>query len=169
MNYPDAREKFVNTWGSLGSNWGINKTMAQIHALLLISERPVCTEDVMDELNISRGNANMNIRALVDWGLVQKEIISGDRKDYFTAGKDIWKVAIQIIRERRRRELEPVMSILANMKDVEGSEEDKEKIEQFKTMIEDLDQFTTRVDKMLETLLREDRNWFQKNIIKLLT
>ncbi len=169
MEYKEARQKFIGTWGSLGSNWGINKTMAQIHALLLISEIPVCTEDIMDELSISRGNANMNIRALIDWGLVHREVVPGERKDFFTAGKDIWKVALQIIRERRRRELEPVMSILSNMKDINASKGEQAKLDEFNKVIEDLDGFTGKVDKMLETLLKSDKNWFQKNIIRLLT
>ena len=167
MQYDEAREKFVTAWGSLGSNWGINKTMAQIHALLLISEKPLSTEDIMEEIQISRGNANMNIRALIDWGLLNKVIVTGERKDFFTAGKDIWKVAIQIIRERRKRELEPVMNILIQMKNIEG--DDKNKIDEFNNVIHELEDFTLRVDKMLGTLINSDKNWFKKNIIKLLT
>ena len=73
MNLEEAKNKFIQSWGTLGSQWGINRTMSQIHALLLVSAEPLSAEDVMEQLNISRGNANMNLRALMDWGLVTKE------------------------------------------------------------------------------------------------
>lgn len=72
MEFKEAKNKFVQTWGALGSQWGINKTMAQIHALLMVSNEAVSMEDIMDELQISRGNASMNLRALMDWGIVYK-------------------------------------------------------------------------------------------------
>ena len=72
MQLTEAKEKFVQSWGSLGSQWGINRTMAQIHALLLVSHEALSTEDIMETLQISRGNANMNIRELINWQLVQK-------------------------------------------------------------------------------------------------
>ena len=84
MDYKDAKEKFISTWGSLGSLWGINKAMAQIQALLFISTEPLSMESVMEELKISRGNTSMNLRQLMDWGIVTKVIISGERKEFFT-------------------------------------------------------------------------------------
>ena len=80
MELAEARQKFIHSWGVLGSNWGINKTMAQIHALLLISNEPISTEDIMEELQISRGNTNMNVRTLMDWGIVTKEHKIGEWK-----------------------------------------------------------------------------------------
>ena len=70
MELPEAKERFIQAWGGFGSQWGINRSMAQVHALLLVSPDPLSTEDVMEQLNISRGNANMNLRALIDWNLV---------------------------------------------------------------------------------------------------
>ena len=96
MNYHEGKHKFIQAWGTLGSSWGINKVMAQIHALLLISPKSLTTDDIMEELKISRGNANMNIRALMDWGIVEKELIVGERKDHYRAGKDIWELARQV-------------------------------------------------------------------------
>ena len=89
MELTSHQQKFIDTWGTLVTNWGINKTMAQIHALLMISEKPLTTEGMMGVLLISRGNTNMNLRALVEWGLASKEMISGDRKDFYSAKKDI--------------------------------------------------------------------------------
>ena len=83
MEFKESKEKFIQSWGVLGSSWGINRTMAQIHALLLISPEILSTEEIMDELQISRGNANMNIRGLMDWGIVTKHFKTGERKDFF--------------------------------------------------------------------------------------
>ena len=124
MKLEEAKEKFVNAWGTLGNNWGINRTMAQVHALLLVSAGPLSAEDIMAELNISRGNANMNIRELINWGLVYRKHQSGQRKEFFEAEKDIWKVAKVILIERKKRELDPVFKILAEVGTVEESKKD---------------------------------------------
>ena len=87
MNYSASREKFIETWGTLGSQWGINKSIAQIQALLLIAPSPLTTDDIMEELKMSRGNASMSIRQLLDWGIIYKKSIAGDRKEYFIAEK----------------------------------------------------------------------------------
>src|SRR5271163_2942662 len=91
MQLAEAKAKFIADWGRFGTNWGINRTMAQIHALLLVSPDALSAEEVMEQLSISRGNANMNLRELMDWGLVQKVIVPGERKEFFSAEKDIWK------------------------------------------------------------------------------
>ena len=105
MEYKEAKEKFILSWGVLGKNWGINRTMAQVHALLLISPEALSAEEIMAELNISRGNANMNVRTLIDWGIVTKVVKSGERKEFFFSDKDIWDLAKQIMVERRKREI----------------------------------------------------------------
>ena len=102
MKLIESKEKFINAWGTLATSWGINRTMAQVHALLLVSPDALSAEEVMEELTISRGNANMNIRTLIDWGLVFKETRSGQRREYFVAEEDIWKVFKQIAKERRK-------------------------------------------------------------------
>ena len=125
MKLPEARQQFISSWGAFGTHWGINRTMAQIHALLLVSPDPLTQDDIMEELNISRGNTNMNIRELINWGLVERVILSGERKEYFTAEKDIWKVVKQIVKERKKRELEPMMQLLDKLEDVEVDKKDK--------------------------------------------
>ena len=107
-----AREEFISQWGSIGSAWGINRTMAQIHALLMTSPHPLCTDDVMAELRISRGNANINLRDLVGWGLIRTVLRKGERKEFFEAEKDVWKMFCIIARERKRREISPAMAVL---------------------------------------------------------
>ena len=115
MQVNEAKQQFIQAWGTLGSNWGINRTMSQVHALLLLAEEPLSTDEIMADLQISRGNANMNVRALIEWGLVSKILKPGDRKEYFVAEKQISKVARQIARERRKRELQPVLTTLAEI------------------------------------------------------
>ena len=82
MKLTEAKQQFISSWGAFGTNWGINRTMAQIHALLLVSADPLTQDDIMEELNISRGNVNMNIRELISWGLVERVILTGERKEY---------------------------------------------------------------------------------------
>jgi DNA-binding transcriptional regulator GbsR (MarR family) len=101
-------DRFVEFWGQMASNWGINPTMARTYALLYCVDRPLNTDDIMERLQISRGSANMNLRSLVDWDLVEKESVSGSRKDHYRAEKDVWQVTARIIEERERREVRPV-------------------------------------------------------------
>jgi DNA-binding transcriptional regulator GbsR (MarR family) len=108
----DARARFVESWGQMGTAWGINKTMARMHALLMIAEKPLTTDDVMKALSVSRGNANMNLRALVDWGIVRRVSLPGERKEYFASEKDVWTMCCRIARERKKREIEPVIGAL---------------------------------------------------------
>ncbi len=165
MKLEEARDKFIQAWGTLGSKWGINRTMAQVHALLLISPEPLSAEDIMSQLNISRGNANMNVRALIDWGIVYKELKPGERREFFVAEKDIWEVAKRISIERRRRELEPIIRILGQVKEVE---ETHEEAEEFTAMIGTLEKFSTKADKALERMVKADEHWFFGTFTKLL-
>ncbi len=164
MTLNEQQQKFVHTWGTLGTNWGINKTMAQLHALLMISEKPMSTEQMMETLQISRGNTNMNVRALVEWGLASKEMISGDRRDFYSAKKDIWVVARQIAKQRRKRELEPVIAALVELK---GETEKSKENEELLNRVNDIEDFAIKVDNMLEKFEKSDENWFYKVLLKL--
>src|SRR4051812_14548937 len=108
----EAREEFVSQWGAIGSSWGVNRTMAQIHALLMTVSRAMSTDEIMEELQISRGNANTNLRDLAGWGLIRTVLRKGERKEYFEAEKDVWKMFCIVTRERRRREIAPAMEVL---------------------------------------------------------
>ena len=107
-SYLAARDKFVQLWGNMASSWGINKTMSQIHALLYAESEALHTDEIMSILDISRGNANMNLRRLLDWELIHKVQFEGDRKDYFSAETDVWKIVNTIISERQQREIAPI-------------------------------------------------------------
>ena len=166
MEFKTAKDKFVQAWGTLGNKWGVNRTMAQIHALLLISPNPLSAEDVMGELSISRGNANMNLRALMDWNLVYREIIQGERRDFFVAEKDMYKVAMRILKERRKRELEPVVDLLDDFKSVAADSEEEE-VKEFKKMVNSLSDFTQNADKAIEKLVKAEEKWFFGTLLRL--
>ena len=166
MQLAEAKQQFISSWGAFGTQWGINRTMAQIHALLLISTDPITQDDIMEQLSISRGNVNMNIRDLISWNLVERVILPGERKEYFTAEKDIWKVATQIIKERKKRELDPMLKLLGQLQQVEGDKKDKE-TKQFVEMVGSIKKLGTQADKVLDSLIKADENWFTMNILKL--
>ncbi len=107
-----AQDRFIGLWGEMGSAWGIPRTMAEVHALLYMSPVALNTDDVMARLRISRGNASMTLRTLVDWGLVFRVHARGDRKEYFRAEQDVWRLFTTIVRERKRREFEPLLEAL---------------------------------------------------------
>jgi DNA-binding transcriptional regulator GbsR (MarR family) len=113
-----ARKQFVQFWGEMSSSWGISRTMSQVFALLYVSDIPLDTDTLMDELDISRGNANMNLHKLMNWGLVRKvEQGEHSRKDHFVAEQDVWRMTLNIIRNRQARELEPVRHRLTELAD----------------------------------------------------
>lgn len=112
MSLEKSKALFIRRWGEMGATWGISRTMAEIHALLYIASEPLCTDDVMEQLQISRGNGSMNLRQLADWGLIHKVHQRGDRKEYFAAETDVWQIFETITRERRRRELQPVVDTI---------------------------------------------------------
>jgi DNA-binding transcriptional regulator GbsR (MarR family) len=114
----DAQDRFIAAWGQMGSTWGISRTMAEIHALLYITADALNTDEVMERLAISRGNASMSLRALCDWGIVSKVHKRGDRKEYFQAEADVWVMLKHIIRERLRREVQPVLASIFEIRDL---------------------------------------------------
>lgn len=166
MKLTEARQQFISSWGAFGTHWGINRTMAQIHALLLTSADPLTQDDLMEELNISRGNANMNIRELVNWGLVERVILSGERKEYFIAEKDIWKVVRQIVKERKKRELEPMLKLLDQLEEVEGDKKDKH-IKAFVDTVSSIKKLGKQADKTLDIMVKAEENWFVGNLVRL--
>lgn len=166
MKLAEAKAEFINQWGILGSQWGINRTMAQVHALLLVASEPLSTDDIMEQLNISRGNTNMNVRELIDWQLVQKTLIAGDRKEYFTAEKDIWKVATRIMYQRKKRELDPMIAVLSKLGDIEGDKRNAE-AKAFTDTIHNIQKFAGHAEKTLDTVIRAEENWFFTNFMKM--
>ncbi len=165
MKLIEARQQFISSWGAFGTHWGINRTMAQIHALLLISADPLTQDDMMEQLNISRGNTNMNIRELINWGLVERVLLSGERKEYFTAEKDIWKVVKRIVKERKKRELEPMLQLLDKLEEVEGDKRDKY-VRIFLDMVSSIKKLGRQADKTLDMMIKAEESWFVGTMMK---
>ena len=164
MNYREAKNKFVQTWGALGSQWGINKTMAQIHALLMVSHEPVSMEDIMEELQISRGNASMNLRALMDWGIVYKEYKVGERREFFTAEKDLDELAVKISKERSKREIKPALKVLKEVSTIsaDATEEERHFVDQTKKLYD----FVLQADNVLDKITEYKDNWLAQLLVK---
>lgn len=165
MKMQEAKQKFIQTWGALGSQWGINKTMAQIHALLLVSKDVLSMEEIMEELQISRGNASMNLRSLMDWGLVYKDFKAGERREFFYAEKDLDEMAIKIATERSKREIKPTLKVL---KEISSIEKDTEDSTYFVNQTTDLYQFISKADNLLEKMTVYNDNWLSKLMLKLM-
>lgn len=167
MQLEEAKNRFIQQWGSLGSKWGINRTMAQIHALFLTATEPLSAEEVMAALQISRGNANMNIRVLIDWGLVYKENKLGERKEFFIGEKDIWKVAQRVIKIRQRQELDPIIQVLTEIQNVEASATNSEQVADFTQQIENIKSLAELADTSLTKISSSNQGWFVRTFMKL--
>lgn len=166
MEFEKVKNKFIQTWGALGSQWGINKTMAQIHALLLVSHESISMEDIMSELQISRGNASMNLRALIDWGIVYKDYRNGERREYFYAEKDLDEMAIKISKERSKREIKPALKVLREVSSF--SPESKTEQIHFVDQTQKLFDFVSQADHVLDKITEFKDNWMARLVIKFL-
>lgn len=165
MNLDEAKLRYIQTWGILATSWGINKTMAQIHALLLVSIKPMSADEIMEELQISRGNVNMNTRALMDWGIVSKQFVPGERKEFFVAHKDIWELFSQITKERKKREIEPVLKVLDELQQIDDNTIEGQ---EFKKVLGDLSSVTKTVNGILEKAIKADEHWLLSNFTKMI-
>lgn len=166
MEYKEAKDKFISTWGALGTQWGINKVMAQIQALLLISPQPLTMEGIMEELGISRGNTSMSLRGLIDWGIVSKVNKPGERKEYFTCEKDVVELSRKIAKERSRREIQPALQMLKEVSSIKR--DGSEKVEEFVKKTNELHELAETADTMLHRIVGQDQNWITKTLIKFL-
>ncbi len=139
--------------------------MAQVHALLLTYSEPISTDQIMEELQISRGNANMNLRALMDWGIIRKELIKGERKEYFVADKDVWYLFKQITKERRKREIEPVIDFLDTLKNIDDQSDDAK---EFAKLLQDLSSVSTKINNIMDLAIKSDEHWLVGKITNLM-
>ncbi|MCS7073144.1 MAG: transcriptional regulator [Bacteroidia bacterium] len=149
-----AKREFIQFWGDMATNWGISRTMAQIYAFLFCAEDAIDTDEIMAQLDISRGNANMNLRSLIDWGIVHKIEKPGTRKDYFIAEKDVWKLTAKIIQQRNQRELKPVSTSLQEItRTLDEADSLTEEEVKFRNNVEQLSDFLTLTDQLSTHLL----------------
>jgi DNA-binding transcriptional regulator GbsR (MarR family) len=169
--YNEALDQFVQLWGDMASAWGINKTMSQIHALLYAESQPLDTDAIMEKLEISRGNANMNLHRLLEWELIHKVNFEGSRKDYYSAETDIWSIVSTIIRERQQREIEPIRAELVEcVKTLEAGGLEDEESREFKQRIENYSDFLEMFERFTNALLpyiNKKNLSFLKQLVKL--
>ena len=165
MHYDSAKEEFIQAWGTLGTSWGINKTMAQIFALLLITPEKLSVEDIMSELSISRGNASMNLRALMDWNLVDKSTKKGERKEFFHCDRDVWALSRKVAEERKNREIKPILKVLnkVNMLEDDNTAETRE----FKRVTGELMEIVNKTDQALTHFINSEKSWVMRWIFSL--
>lgn len=115
MKLSDSMHTFVSHFGEMGSRWGINRTVGQIYALLYISEKPLCADEIGDTLGFSRSNVSMGLKELDSWRLVRTKHYQKDRKDYFTVPEDVWEIVRTLVEERKKREIDPTLSMLRDV------------------------------------------------------
>ncbi len=118
----EARQQFVESWGAMGVAWGINRSMARIHALLMLEATPTSLDDIAATLEISRGNASMSLQKLRDWGVVRRVAQPGDRRDFYVTEPDVWAMFFAIARERKRREFDPAVATVRQAIDTLGDD-----------------------------------------------
>jgi HTH-type transcriptional regulator, glycine betaine synthesis regulator len=109
----ESQDRFIALWGEMASRWGVPRTMAEAHALLFVHGEPMHAEGIMERLRISRGNASMTLRTLVEWGIITRQHARGDRREYFRAEQDVWKLFATVARARKRREIDPLVEGLS--------------------------------------------------------
>ncbi len=166
MDLESSKQKFIETWGLLGSEWGINRSVAQVQALLLISTEPISTDDIMAALTISRGNANMSLRQLLDYGIIYKKLVAGDRKEYFVAERDVWKWAVKIAQMRKQREIDPVMKVLGELK-METKKVTSAEGKEFYKTVNDIEAFTGQLCTLSDKVLNSHRGELLLKILKM--
>ncbi len=154
-----AIEEFTGRWGEIGNFWGINKVMGQLYALLFASDAPLTLDNMCEQLGISRGNASMNIRALKEWGVIRKVRMKGDRKDYYELDEDIWKIITHFVRERKKRELEPVLDTLRRSSTLlhealgEMNKTDRRRAQIFLSRLENMRRISETADQLLQKFI----------------
>jgi DNA-binding transcriptional regulator GbsR (MarR family) len=153
----EAQDAFIAAWGQMAGAWGISRTMAEAHALLFVTGQALNTDEVMERLQISRGNASMSLRALLEWGIVSKAHKRGDRKEYFQAEQDVWAMFRAIVRERLKREVEPLIAQLHEIRDLTGIKQEHAKQKGKAGNATDLDEHNARLDELVDFFVTVDQ------------
>ena len=166
LTLSQAKAHFIHTWGVSGASWGVSKTLAQVHALLLVSPAALSTEDIMAALTISRGNASMTLRELLDWGLIYKALKPGERREFFVAEKDMLQVTRCIIRARKHRELDQMKRSLDSLAALPGDPNDAA-YQAFHSTLTDIQHLAHASDKLLTRLMQAEKSWFWDKFFKL--
>ena len=167
-----VQDEFIRRWGEMGQTWGINRTMAEIHALLYITAKPLCTDDVMERLNISRGNASMSLRGLVDWGIIRRQHRRGERREYFESLSDVWEIFSIIAAERKRREMDPVLETIRQCQQMLdettlGAAAKSEEVIATRQRLQGMEEFMSVTNKIFQAFVGNTRAGLNK-VVKVL-
>jgi DNA-binding transcriptional regulator GbsR (MarR family) len=167
-----AQDLFIRRWGEMGQTWGINRTMAEIHAFLYVTGQPQCTDDVMDRLNISRGNSSMSLRALCDWGIIRRLHKRGERREYFESLTDVWEMFSIIIAERKRREMDPVLETIKQCQrmlddDALGKGAKSEQVQITRERLAGMEDFMSITNKLFQQFIGSAKSGLTK-VVKVL-
>jgi HTH-type transcriptional regulator, glycine betaine synthesis regulator len=157
-NLERAQDQFILEWGRMSSSWGINRTMAQIHALLFVTGRPLEVNEIMDRLHISRGNASMNLRELMEWGLVRRFRRPGDRKDTYMSETDPMQMFGRVVRERKRREIDPTGDAIRECVAMIPENDNSEGAQTLRNRLQALLEIFDLVDAAYQQVFRSDQN-----------
>lgn len=158
-----VEDQFVELWNNMGSLWGISPTMARIHGLLYISGAALSMDDIMGRLAISRGNVSMNLSKLVEWGLVRRVHKRGDRREYFESLTDVWEMFTLVASQRKRREIDPILTTLRRCKDelspeILGAQADREPARERFQRVNELLKFLSLVDGLAQRFFESHRS-----------
>lgn len=148
---PPALEQFVLRWGDMGGQWGVNRSVAQIHALLYVSERPLTAEDIADTLGMARSNVSNSMRELLAWKLIRRVPMLGDRRDHYEAETDLWQMVSRIAQGRKEREIDPAVVALRHVLD--AAEGDPRVRKAALARLHDLQDFVATVDGWYNQML----------------
>lgn len=171
MNLPPLIQDFVLHLGEMGSRWGISRTVGQIYAVLFLAERPLCADDVVEQLGVSRSNVSMGLKELQAWNLVRLKHVPGDRRDFFTTPEDVWAIVRTLAEERKKREVDPTLTMLRTLlMQQPGSAEEAHAQQRMRQMHQVIEQLTRWYDEVgkLETERLEQLLGLGAKVVKLL-
>ncbi len=157
-----VQDEFVELWNNMGSLWGISPTMARIHGLLYITGAALSMDDIMEKLGISRGNVSMNLSKLVEWGLVRRVHKRGDRKDYYESLSDVWEMFTLVANQRKRREIDPILTTLRRCKEelspeALGAQAEAEAAQEHFRRVNELLKFLSMVESLAQRFFESHR------------
>jgi DNA-binding transcriptional regulator GbsR (MarR family) len=153
-----VQQKYVLHWGEMGTQWGINRTVAQIHALLFISPQPLHAEEIAASLQVARSNVSNSIKELMGWGIVRRVHVMGDKRDHFESQKDVWELFRVILDERKKREIDPTIAMLRECveeldQEGESSRYARERLEELQEFLETTSTWYSQIRKLPNPLL----------------
>ena len=164
MEFCETKKAFIDRWGKISGNWGVCKGMAQIHALLLISPKSLSSLCIMEELDMSSGSVNTKLRELMEWGLVYKCPNITTRREYFRAEKDMLIIFKQILENRKKRELDPILELLNELDEYPAKCPDSE---EFIKVLSEIKSISQKIDSTLDSVLSTDKQWMVNTFFKL--